>query len=163
MNLKVRPLDKILENSVTSKAIETLTPEYAAPLLSQLIGQELASDFIVCDLTYFKKYNDFLYSECPEAKGVWVVFATSGQGDFWLLNYSKNLIGYYEHNDENLSLENIKNMRFDLKTWIILADLIHQLELKSESDDLNAQDRKELITELKSLDISLESLPFEYF
>lgn len=138
-------------------------PPYANKILSHLIGVELASDFSVCNAEYLKKYNDFLYSECPAAKGVWMVFATSGQGDFWLLKCEENTLGYYEHNDEDLQLSNIKSMSVGLEQWVVLADIIAQLETKIESGLDSAADRSDVETALSSLNLELSSLPFEYF
>lgn len=163
MKIRPRALTKILAKFPRVDTGNLGLPEYANKILSTLIGVELAIDFSVCDAEYFKKYNEFLYSECPAAKDVWVVFATSGQGDFWLLKSKENFIGYYEHNDEDLRLSSIKSMNLVLEQWVVLADIIAQLETKIESDVVSAIDRLDVETALSSLNLELSNLPFGYF
>lgn len=163
MTIKCRSLKAIIdEQSPGSKSALEL-PGYAIVTLGKLTGLELASDFIICDPSTQQAYNEFLYSECPAATPLWTVFASSGQGDFWLLGKNENHVGYYEHNDENLSLETIKNMGISIEDWVVLADIIHQLEAKIESADPTPKDEKETVQALSSLGIDLYKLPFAYF
>ena len=80
-----------------------------------------------------------------------------------MLKCAENTVGYYEHNDEDLQLSNIKSMSVSLEQWVVLADIIAQLETKIESDLVSATDRSDVETALSSLNLELSNLPFEYF
>lgn len=163
MPIKCRSLKAIVDEHAQVSTSPLDLPGYATTTLGKLPGIELASDFIICDPDTQQAYNDFLHTECPAASPLWTVFAASGQGDFWLLGRTENQVGYYEHNDENLSLKTIKNMGISIEDWIMLADIIHQLEAKMEIADPSPKDERETVQALSSLGIDLYKLPFSYF
>lgn len=163
MPIKCRSLKAIVDEHAQVSTSPLDLPGYATTTLGKLPGIELASDFIVCDPDTQQAYNDFLHTECPSASPLWTVFAASGQGDFWLLGRTENQVGYYEHNDENLSLKTIKNMSISIEDWIMLADIIRQLEAKMEIADPSPKDERETVQALSSLGIDLYKLPFSYF
>lgn len=110
-------------------------------------GNELSSDFIIISRDYILKYNQLLNKSLADFK----IFATTGHGDFWLICEKNNQIYFYDHDIEELSLENILCIDIDIYTWVRLADLFKQKEVLEESNSLSNYDDvvfSEIINEL---------------
>ncbi|MDU8351130.1 hypothetical protein RYA05_04370 [Pseudomonas syringae pv. actinidiae] len=163
MPLECRPLKVIIDEHSLSVSPLMGVPGYAVDTLQGLSGVELASDFIICESSNQEDYQELLGSVSSGDHHHWVVFAASGQGDLWLLSKTDNLVGYYDHNHEGLKRDAISKTGIRLEVWVVLADLIRQLEARMELRQLTTEDESEVVMALSSLGVCLHELPFSYF
>lgn len=162
MPLECRPLKVIVEERSLDLAPLAGIPGYAVDTLQGLSGVELSSDFIICESGNQQDYQGLLGSVSSDAQH-WVVFAASGQGDLWLLSRTDNLVGYYDHNHEGLNSAAISNAGIRLEVWVMLADIIRQLEGRMEHRALTDEDEAEFDKALSFLGVCVHKLPFSYF
>ncbi|WP_306352642.1 hypothetical protein [Flavobacterium sp. '19STA2R22 D10 B1'] len=160
MPIRIKKLEDILYKYRLQGKIELELPAYAHEIMMRLRGIELAADFVVCNDVDLKEYNAFLHSESIEIKDKWTIFATSGQGDFWLLEKHQNNMGFYDHEAENIYLTSIQSLDFNLEKWVVLANLVYQLE--EETDEVSEQEENDFREELIKLEIAIENLPFAF-
>jgi hypothetical protein len=146
-----------------------LLPEYARQLLTMLLDVKIAEDFQILSPSSIDSQN----AELPVGNDTlslhWLVFAYSGQGDFWLLHKKQNEIGFYDHNKENYALNSADNIYMNLQDWLVVGDLYRQFDLLNETDPtafnrdytLKAPSKEYFISQIDSVRKNLfKRLPF---
>jgi hypothetical protein len=146
-----------------------LLPEYARQFLIMLLDIKIAEDFQILSPLSIISQN----AELPVGNDTlslhWLVFAYSGQGDFWLLHKKQNEIGFYDHNKENYALSNIHKLYMNLQDWLVVGDLYRQFDLLNETEPaafnrdytLKAPYKADFINQINSVKKDLfKRLPF---
>lgn len=89
------------------------------------------------------------------------IFGQNGQGDLWLFDIV-NKIYFYDHNKEEMCIENFLELDLNFEKWLQLADLNKQLDdIYDTENEINEElraDYKEKLKELSS--ILFEKYPF---
>jgi hypothetical protein len=101
----------------------------------QTIGcGEIAADFqwpTSADLEAENRGRPFLRSD----GSTWWLFATTGSGDAWLIRHAadpKNQIAFLDHDKE--AAAQAEPLKISFLQWLVLADLMAQLELATSRD-----------------------------
>lgn len=110
-----------------------LLPSYARQLLVPLLGMSLSADFQLLYPTSLRSQNSELAESSSSFSGEWLVFAYSGQGDFWLLHKHRNETGFYDHNAEDCALPHVTELHLELAQWLLVADLFQQFDALVET------------------------------
>lgn len=100
-------------------------------------GIELSSDFIFTNYSELQKYDELL----GDISNRFFVFATTGQGDLWLIEKNNLRIYYYDHDIENIDISNFINLELDIYEWLKASDLFRQVDLLVEQDNLTEEDQ----------------------
>jgi hypothetical protein len=103
-------------------------PSYAKPTLATLLGQTIAEDFQLLSPAALHWQNEELAKSSRAVARQWLVFACSGQGDYWLLHKHRNETGFYDHNTEQVALSTVAELHLPLEAWVIVADLFQQFD-----------------------------------
>ena len=108
-------------------------PTYARSTLQALAGATLADDFqLLAPGAALEQTRDLAGTPGSFADH-WLVFAYSGQGDFWLLEQAHNNVGFYDHSQEDYRPENVRSLGITLEEWVVLADLWRQFDVLHET------------------------------
>jgi hypothetical protein len=131
---KKREVSVILaeHDAFSNNAFLPKVPSYAEYILHNLPGTSIAEDFQIADKEFIINENEKISSISDNFISQWLVFALSGQGDYWLLNNIQNTVGFYDHNKEDFSISNVQKIEITLEDWIVLGDLFHQYDLLNE-------------------------------
>lgn len=105
-----------------------MLPSYAKPALATLLGQTIAEDFQLLSPASLHGQNEELAKSSSAVASQWLVFACSGQGDYWLLHKQRNETGFYDHNTEQDALSAGAALQLPLEAWVIVADLFRQFD-----------------------------------
>lgn len=105
-----------------------MLPSYAKPALATLLGQTIAEDFQLLSPASLHGQNEELAKSSSAVASQWLVFAYSGQGDYWLLHKQRNETGFYDHNTEQDALSAGAALQLPLEAWVIVADLFQQFD-----------------------------------
>jgi hypothetical protein len=144
-------------------------PSYAEYILHSLLGANLAEDFQIADKEFIIDENEKISSISNSFTSQWLVFALSGQGDYWLLSNTQNTVGFYDHNKESFVISNVQKLEVTLEDWVVLGDLFHQYDLLNEfnpaafNDDytLRHEYREDFIEKVNSIKKGLfDMMPF---
>lgn len=100
-------------------------------------GIELSSDFIFTNYSELQQYDELL----GDISNRFFVFATTGQGDLWLVEKGNLYIYYYDHDIENIDISNFINLELDIYEWLKAGDLFRQVDLLVEQDNLTEEDQ----------------------
>ena len=104
-------------------------------VLSRVGDVEIAADFRFCTLEQAWQANEL--RDCPKC-GLgtkWWAFATSGNGDAWLLSAARegrSRVAFLDHDEESSATP--RAMGIHLEQWFQLADLISQVERAEDLD-----------------------------
>jgi hypothetical protein len=107
-------------------------PNYVNYILQVLLGINIAEDFQVADEEFIKNETENISCIRNSFTDKWIVFALSGQGDYWLLHKTKNTVGFYDHNKEDFAVNNVQELGITVEEWVVLGDLFHQYDLLNE-------------------------------
>ncbi|OON69093.1 hypothetical protein [Hymenobacter sp. CRA2] len=124
----------LAEHSTNATSDTAGLPDYAGPLLRNLAGAALADDFQLLEPEVAAEQTQDVASTPGSFADQWVVFAYSGQGDFWLLDRTRNNVGFYDHNQEDYRPENVVSLDITLEDWVVLADLWRQFDALNETN-----------------------------
>lgn len=100
-------------------------------------GIELSSDFIFTNYSELQQYDELL----GDISDKFIVFATTGQGDLWLLEKNQQCIYYYDHDIENIEISNFVNLDLDIYEWLKAGDLFRQVDYLIEQDNFTEEDK----------------------
>ncbi|MGI4735839.1 MAG: hypothetical protein ACRYG7_11750 [Janthinobacterium lividum] len=146
-----------------------MLPSYAKQPLAALLGVSMAADFQLLSPASLSSQNLELAESSGSFSGQWLVFAYSGQGDFWLLHKHRNETGFYDHQAENYTLPNVTELHLKLAEWLLVADLFQQFDVLTETTPtaftraytLKTAYKANFISQLNSISPGLfERLPF---
>ncbi len=158
-------------NTATSDDLAIL-PGYARQWLTRLLGITIAEDFQVLSSVAMINQNNELAANSDSFSQDWLVFAYSGQGDFWLLHKQLNEIGFYDHNVESYALNNVDKLGIKVEDWLVVGDLFQQFDLLDETNPtafnldytLKLAYKKNFVSQIDSISSGLfERLPFTGF
>ena len=124
----------LAEHSTDATFKTTYLPDYALQLLQNVAGTALAEDFQLLDLEEAVEQTQDIADMPGSFADQWVVFAYSGQGDFWLLDRMRNNVGFCDHNQEDYRPENVVSLDITLENWVVLADLWRQFDSLNETN-----------------------------
>lgn len=110
-----------------------MLPFYARHALGALLGVSMAADFQLLSPAALRSQHSELAESSGSFSGQWLVFAYSGQGDFWLLHRHRNETGFYDHDAEACTLPNVRELHLKLSEWLRVADLFQQLDVLTET------------------------------
>jgi len=110
-----------------------LLPSYAKQPLATLLGQSIAADFQLLSAAALKSQNEELAESSGSFSSEWLVFAYSGQGDFWLLHKHRNETGFYSHDTETYAPSTVDELRLKLEEWLVVADLFQQFDTLAQT------------------------------
>jgi hypothetical protein len=105
-----------------------LLPSYARFPLATLLGQPIAEDFQLLSPAALHQQNRELAENKAAFSRQWLVFACSGQGDYWLLHRHRNETGFYDHDCEHYDLSTVNELHLRVEDWVIVADLFQQFD-----------------------------------
>jgi hypothetical protein len=110
-----------------------ILPAYARCVLAPLFGVSMAADFQLLSPAALRSQHSELVESSGSFLEQWLVFAYSGQGDFWLLHNHRNETGFYDHNAEHCALSNVQELHLKLSEWLRVADLFQQFDVLTET------------------------------
>ena len=90
------------------------------------------------------------------------IFGQNGQGDLWLFDI-ENKIYFYDHNNEQMCMENFTELDLNFEKWLQFADLNKQLDKFYDTEnEINEEQKVEYKERLKELSNNLlTKYPFE--
>ena len=111
------PFDKLYKDTVSK--IDTTELSSECILYSSIEAHR--------DTTEFRK-PDYWSELCKQEEiENWWFFGQNGQGDFWLFDKCGKVY-FYDHNQEEMCVENFVNLGIDFTKWIQFADLNKQFD-----------------------------------
>ena len=131
--MECRAFDVIMKEFPERRALS----KYAAKRLPcEIKGhmQILAGQEIYMDCIFENDDGGYLYANRDDAD-MFVLVASSGQGDEWLLKLSDNTIWFLDHGEWE-EADGIQPLEICFKQFVVMADLLRQFEIKYPSPAL---------------------------
>ncbi|KAF2507267.1 SMI1/KNR4 family protein [Flavobacterium foetidum] len=164
--------EKLLTNKQSirnfPKSVSFPFPELYKDIVTQIKTIEISSECIVFDSV--KSFNetkefsnpDYWSENTKETIESFWFFAQNGQGDFWLFD-NKNKVYFYDHNQEEMSIQNFTDLGLNFEKWLQFAYLNKQpdevYETEDEITEVLKAAYKQRLEEISGL--LLEKHPFE--
>ncbi|MDG6895828.1 hypothetical protein [Volucribacter amazonae] len=140
--MKIRTFSEITSSKLNKESHLTEVIKFFA-------GKYFSSDFIFIPEIEMNDYNELLESHSLRLE--FTIFATNICGDLWLVNKNNKIIYFYDHNSENVILENFINTEINIYDWITYADLSSQNEYAEENNLLSDEENAYFIREIPKI------------
>lgn len=141
---------------ITKNKINTETSIYN--IIDFFNGKEFSSDFIFLSKDDFEPYNSLL--EDNNLENDFIVFGTNICGDLWIAKRNTKNVYFYNHNSENITINNLEETGINIYNWIIYADLFSQKEYLDDNNLLSEDDDEYFIRQLKYIPKNLIKILF---
>lgn len=132
-------------------------------IVTQIKTVEISAECILFDsvrsFSETKEFADADYwsENAKETINKFWFFAQNGQGDYWLFD-DKHKVYFYDHNQEEMSIQNFTDLGLNFEKWLQFAYLNKQLDEIYETEDKIS---KEIKTEYKQTLQAISSLLLE--
>ncbi|WP_051892871.1 hypothetical protein [Flavobacterium reichenbachii] len=129
---------------------------------------EISSECILFDsVRSFNETKEFAYANywsenAKETIEKFWFFAQNGQGDYWLFD-DKHKVYFYDHNHEEVSIQNFMYLGLNFEKWLQFAYLNKQFDQYYDAEEeISEEIKTEYKNKLREISISLlDNYPFE--
>ncbi|WED99894.1 hypothetical protein [Taylorella equigenitalis] len=91
-------------------------------------GKELSADIDFLSYEDALRYNKFFSNDHPELNNKLWIIAFSGQGDYWFIDNSKNLISWFNHEEGEFDYSKLLNFPINFVDFVKFAQLVGVLD-----------------------------------